>query len=45
VPNVTRHAEELRDASAAELREIVDGFDAEAALADAERTIRGGELG
>ncbi|MFC7176108.1 4-phosphopantoate--beta-alanine ligase [Halosegnis marinus] len=44
VPNITRHARELADAAPAELRDIVDAFDAEAALADAERAIReGGE--
>jgi len=42
VPNVTEHARELTDASDEELREIVDGFDREWALADAERTIREG---
>ncbi|WP_348612913.1 4-phosphopantoate--beta-alanine ligase [Halobaculum rarum] len=44
VPNVTRHAEELADASDEELREIVEAFDPEAALADAERAIREGDL-
>ncbi|WP_435065172.1 4-phosphopantoate--beta-alanine ligase [Halobaculum sp. EA56] len=44
VPNVTRHAEELADAGDEELREVVEGFDAEAALADAERAIREGDL-
>lgn len=43
VPNVTTHARELRDASEANLRRIVDSFDAAAALADAERVIRTGE--
>ena len=43
VPNVTRHARELKDASRAELEAIVEAFDREAALADAERRIRGGE--
>ena len=44
VPNITRHAEELVDASEAELREIVERFDREAALEEAERAIREGEL-
>jgi len=44
VPNVTRHAEELADAGEGELREIVEAFDPEAALADAERAIREGDL-
>ncbi|MXR41912.1 phosphopantothenate/pantothenate synthetase [Halobaculum sp. WSA2] len=44
VPNVTRHAEELADASDAELREIVESFDREAALEEAERAIREGDL-
>ncbi|MFT4891578.1 MAG: 4-phosphopantoate--beta-alanine ligase [Halobacteriales archaeon] len=42
VPNVTEHARELADASEEELRTIVDGFDRDWALADAERTIREG---
>jgi 4-phosphopantoate--beta-alanine ligase len=42
IPNVTRHARELADATDAELREIVAGFDADAALADAEARIREG---
>ncbi|WP_284012421.1 4-phosphopantoate--beta-alanine ligase [Halobaculum sp. DT92] len=44
VPNVTRHAEELADASEAELRDVVDSFDREAALEEAERAIRNGDL-
>ncbi|MFH5797585.1 4-phosphopantoate--beta-alanine ligase [Haladaptatus sp. CMAA 1911] len=40
VPNVTRHARELADASPEELEAIVDGFDRDAALDDAERAIR-----
>ena len=46
VPNMTNHAEELRerDASREELETIVAEFDREAALEDAERTIRQGEL-
>jgi 4-phosphopantoate--beta-alanine ligase len=44
VPTITRHAEELADASEEELRDIVTSFDREAALADAERAIREGEL-
>ncbi|MGB9986519.1 4-phosphopantoate--beta-alanine ligase [Salarchaeum japonicum] len=42
VPNVTRHARGLADASDAELREIVEEFDRAAALADAEHHIREG---
>lgn len=42
IPNVTRHARDLADATDDELREIVDAFDAEAALADAEARIRDG---
>ncbi|MFB6096559.1 MAG: 4-phosphopantoate--beta-alanine ligase [Haloferacaceae archaeon] len=45
VPNITRHARELRDAPREELQRIVDEFDADAALADAERAIREGDLG
>ncbi|UPV72986.1 phosphopantothenate/pantothenate synthetase [Halorussus limi] len=46
VPNVTKHARELREqgASREELEAIVEGFDREAALAEAERAIRRGEL-
>jgi 4-phosphopantoate--beta-alanine ligase len=44
VPNMTEHARELWDASEAELREVVEAFDREAALAEAERAIRGGDL-
>jgi 4-phosphopantoate--beta-alanine ligase len=40
IPNVAAHARDLRDASEAELRAIVEAFDPEAALADAERAIR-----
>jgi 4-phosphopantoate--beta-alanine ligase len=43
VPNVTRHARELLDGPDDELDSIVDGFDREAALADAERRIRRGD--
>ena len=43
VPNVARHARELRDADESELRAIVDSFDADAALSVAEETIRRGE--
>ncbi len=42
LPNVTDHARSLRNASEAELEAIVEAFDAEAALADAERVIRSG---
>ncbi|MFC7097633.1 4-phosphopantoate--beta-alanine ligase [Halobaculum marinum] len=44
VPNITRHAEDLADASDEELREIVESFDREAALEEAERAIRRGDL-
>ena len=44
LPNVTRHARELTDASEADLRAIVAEFDAEEALEAAERAIRSGEL-
>ncbi len=42
IPNVTRHARELADASTGELQAIVDDFDREAALEDAETAIRTG---
>jgi 4-phosphopantoate--beta-alanine ligase len=42
---MTDHARDLAAASAGELEAIVEGFDAEAARADAERTIREGDLG
>jgi 4-phosphopantoate--beta-alanine ligase len=42
VPNVTRHARDLAGASDADLREVVETFDAEATLDAAERAIRGG---
>jgi len=42
VPNVTAHAEDLAAASDAALREIVDEFDADAALDAAEDRIRSG---
>ena len=42
VPNITEHARELADASEEELRAIVEEFDREWALEDAERTIREG---
>ncbi|WP_276300244.1 4-phosphopantoate--beta-alanine ligase [Halorussus lipolyticus] len=44
IPNVTEHARELQGASDDELTEIVDGFDRETALEEAERAIRQGEL-
>ncbi|MFB6108307.1 MAG: 4-phosphopantoate--beta-alanine ligase [Haloplanus sp.] len=44
IPNVTAHARALADASRADLEAIVREFDREAALADAEAAIRGGEL-
>jgi 4-phosphopantoate--beta-alanine ligase len=42
IPNITRHARDLADATDDELRAIVDAFDPEAALADAEARIREG---
>ncbi|MFC7155653.1 4-phosphopantoate--beta-alanine ligase [Halomarina halobia] len=42
IPNVTRYARDLRDAPREELEAIVEAFDREAALADAERAIREG---
>ena len=42
IPNVTRYARELAEATDEELREIVAAFDPEAALADAEARIREG---
>jgi len=44
VPNVTRHARALAGAPREDLERIVDGFDREAALREAERTIRRGRL-
>ena len=44
IPNVTKHARELQDASREELEEIVSKFDREKALEAAERTIRQGDL-
>lgn len=43
VPNVTDYAHELRDAPETRLREILDEFDPERALAGAERHIREGD--
>jgi 4-phosphopantoate--beta-alanine ligase len=45
VPNVTEYARELRSASREELAAIVREFDADAALSEAERAIRSGDLG
>jgi 4-phosphopantoate--beta-alanine ligase len=42
---VTAHARALADADEAALRAVVEGFDAEAALAAAERAIREGDFG
>jgi len=41
IPNVTAHARELADDAEAQ-HAAIEGFDADAALADAERAIRGG---
>ena len=42
VPNMTTHARELADASPEDLQAIIESFDPEATLADAERAIREG---
>jgi 4-phosphopantoate--beta-alanine ligase len=44
LPNVTKHARELREATREELEAIVDAFDADEALAAAEDAIRGGDI-
>jgi len=44
VPNVTAHARDLQDASEADLRDVVEDFDREAALDAAEDAIRSGDL-
>jgi 4-phosphopantoate--beta-alanine ligase len=44
LPGITGNARELADADAAELRRIVETFDADGALADAERAIREGSF-
>ncbi|QRV14329.1 phosphopantothenate/pantothenate synthetase [Haloterrigena salifodinae] len=44
VPNVTAHARELADADESELETIVEEFDREAALEEAEERIRSGDL-
>ncbi|WP_313692198.1 4-phosphopantoate--beta-alanine ligase [Halorarum halobium] len=44
VPNVTRHARSLSDASREELVRVLQEFDREAALREAERAIREGDL-
>ncbi|WP_126661652.1 4-phosphopantoate--beta-alanine ligase [Haloterrigena salifodinae] len=44
VPNVTAHARELADADESELEAIVEEFDREAALEEAEERIRSGDL-
>ncbi|OYR55204.1 4-phosphopantoate--beta-alanine ligase [Halorubrum halodurans] len=44
VPNVTAHARDLADATAAERRAIVEEFDPDAALEAAERAIREGSF-
>lgn len=45
MPNMTDYARELSDAPREELDAIIEGFDREAALENAEREIRSGELG
>ncbi|WP_254537241.1 4-phosphopantoate--beta-alanine ligase [Halomarina litorea] len=42
IPNITRHARELREATREELEAVVEEFDREAALEEAERRIREG---
>jgi len=44
LPNIAAHARELREEPQGELEAIIEGFDREAALEDAERTIRSGDL-
>ncbi|MDS0475605.1 4-phosphopantoate--beta-alanine ligase [Natrinema sp. 1APR25-10V2] len=44
VPNMTEHARELADADEDELRAIIEAFDRERALEDAEDRIRSGDL-
>ncbi|MFW5918415.1 MAG: 4-phosphopantoate--beta-alanine ligase [Haloferacaceae archaeon] len=44
VPNITRHARDLRGRPREELEAIVAAFDPERALSDAERTIREGAI-
>jgi 4-phosphopantoate--beta-alanine ligase len=44
VPNITAHARELADEPDSTLEGIIEGFDAEAALAAAEDAIRGGDI-
>ncbi|GAB6878886.1 4-phosphopantoate--beta-alanine ligase [Halorubrum gandharaense] len=44
IPNITKHARDLADAPPEELQYIVDSFDADAALADAETAIREGSF-
>ncbi|SEH15829.1 4-phosphopantoate---beta-alanine ligase [Natronorubrum sediminis] len=44
VPNMTEHANALTDAEEAELRTVVEEFDRERALENAEERIRNGEL-
>ncbi|WP_267642421.1 4-phosphopantoate--beta-alanine ligase [Haloarchaeobius amylolyticus] len=44
IPNITEHARELADASEDELRDIVESFDRERALDEAEAAIRNGSF-
>ncbi|WP_435335413.1 4-phosphopantoate--beta-alanine ligase [Haloarchaeobius sp. TZWWS8] len=44
IPNITAHARALRGATDAELRDIVESFDRETALDEAERAIRNGSF-
>ncbi|WP_410765504.1 4-phosphopantoate--beta-alanine ligase [Haloferax sp. DFSO60] len=43
VPNMTKHARDLKGASREELEAIIDAFDADEALAAAEKAIRSGD--
>jgi len=44
VPNMTEHARALADADEAELRAVIEDFDRERALENAEACIRSGDL-
>ena len=44
IPNMTEHARELQTEDEMRLQEVVDAFDSESALRDAEAAIRDGEL-
>jgi len=44
VPNMTEHARDLQDATAADLEGLIAAFDADAALRAAEDAIRSGDI-